>query len=129
MYHFINEETKFIIRLNKNFLKSEQSSMKTNDEFVEITYQYDRIKNYKDKDEEFYNYYEDGNTISLRFVNIVLPTGDTETIITNISHEGLSSEDINKIYQYSWEIETSYHELKETMQVKIFLYLSKVFSA
>lgn len=43
MYHFINEETKFIIRLNKNFLKSEQSSMKTKDEVVEITYQYDRI--------------------------------------------------------------------------------------
>ena len=77
------------------------------------------LSNGKDKDEEFYNYYEDGNTISLRFVNIELPTGETETIITNIGYEGLYSEDINKIYQYSWGIETSYHDLKESMQLKI----------
>ena len=117
MYHFINEGTMFIIRLNKSYLKAEQKSMESNDEVVEIKYQYDRIRNYKDKDEEFYNYYEIGNTISLKFVNIKLPTGEIETIITNISKEELSSEDINKIYQYRWGIETSYHELKESMQV------------
>lgn len=117
MYHFINDDIKFIIRLNKSFLKAEQKSMKSNDEIVEIKYQYDRIRNYKDKDEEFYNYYEDGNTISLRFVNIKLPTGEIETIMTNISENKLSSEDINKIYQLRWGIETSYHELKESMQV------------
>ena len=117
MYHFINDGTKFIIRLNKSYLKPEQKSMETNDEFVEIKYQYDRIRNYKDKDEEFYNYYENGNTISLRFVNIELPTGEIETIITNINNKDLSREDIRKIYQLRWGIETSYHELKESMQV------------
>lgn len=117
MYHLINDGTKFIIRLNKSYLKPEQKSMKTNDEFVEIKYQYNRIRNYKDKDEEFYNYYENGNTISLRFVNIELPTGEIETIITNINNKDLSREDISKIYQLRWGIETSYHELKESMQV------------
>lgn len=117
MYHFINEEVNFIIRLNKNFLKPEQMAMKSNDEVVEVKYQYDRIRNYKDKDDEFYNYYENGNTISLRFVNIELSTGEIETIMTNISSDKLSSEDINKIYQLRWGIETSYHELKESMQV------------
>ena len=117
MYHLINNGTKFIIRLNKSFLKPEQKSMKSNDEIVEIKYQYDRIRNYKNKDEEFYNYYENGNTISLRFVNIKLLTGEVETIITNINNEELLSEDINKIYQLRWGIETSYHELKESMQV------------
>lgn len=117
MYHFINNGTQFIIRLNKSYLKPEQNSMETDDEIVEIKYQYDRIRNYKDKDEEFYNYYENGNTISLRFVNIELPTGEIETIITNINKEDLSSEDISKMYQLRWGIETSYHELKESMQV------------
>lgn len=117
IYHFINNGTKFIIRLNKKYLKEEQRKMKTDDEFVEIKYQYDRIRNYKDKDEEFYNYYENGNTISLRFVNIKLLTGEVETIITNINSDNLTSEDINKIYQLRWGIETSYHELKESMQV------------
>ena len=117
MYHFINEKINFIIRLNKSYLKPEQMSMKSDDEIVEIKYQYDRIRNYKDKDEEFYNYYEDGNTISLRFVNVELPTGEIETIITNIGKDKLSSKDISKIYQLRWGIETSYHELKESMQV------------
>lgn len=117
IYHFINNGTKFIIRLNKKYLKEEQREMKTDDEFVEIKYQYDRIRNYKDKDEEFYKYYENGNTISLRFVNIKLSTGEIETIITNINSDNLTSEDINKIYQLRWGIETSYHELKESMQV------------
>ena len=117
MYHFINDGTKFIIRLNKNFLKLEQESMQSDDEIVEIKYQYDRIRAYKNKDEEFYNYYKNGNTISLRFVNIKLSTGEIETIMTNIGEDELSIEDINKIYKLRWGIETSYHELKESMQV------------
>lgn len=91
--------------------------MNSDDEIVEIKYQYDRIRNYKDKYKEFYNYYENGNTISFRFVNIKLSTGEIETIITNISEEELSSEDFNRMYQLRWGIETNYHELKESMQV------------
>ena len=117
MYHFINDGTKFIIRLNKNFLKLEQESMQSDDESVEIKYQYDRIRAYKNKDEEFYNYYKNGNRISLRFVNIKLSTGEIETIMTNIGEDELSIEDINKIYKLRWGIEISYHELKESMQV------------
>ena len=117
MYHLMKDDTKFLIRLNKKYLKPEQNSMETSDEKIEIKYQYDRIRNYKDKDEEFYNYYESGNTIRVRMVNVELPTGEIETIVTNIEKEKLSSEDISKIYQLRWGIETSYHELKESMQV------------
>ena len=116
-YHWINNNEKFVVRLNKKFLKTEQQSMTGNDEIVEIKYQYDRIRNYKDKDVEFYNYYEKGNTIKLRFVNITLPTGEVETLLTNLASDEFSSEDINHIYQCRWGIETSYHELKESMEV------------
>lgn len=75
------------------------------------------LETLKNKNEEFYNYYKNSNTISLRFVNIKLPTGEIETIITNISKDNLANEDINKIYQLRWGIETSYHELKESMQI------------
>lgn len=117
MYHLMKDDTKFLIRLNKKYLKPEQNSMETSDEKIEIKYQYDRIRNYKDKDEEFYNYYESGNTIRVRMVNVELPTGEIETIATNIEKGKLLSEDISKIYQLRWGIETSYHELKESMQV------------
>lgn len=116
-YHWIKEDIKFVVRLDRSKLKKEQSMMTSDDEVIEIQYQYDRIRNYKDKDKEFYEFYENGNTISLRFVNVELPTGEIETIITNIMIDELSSEDINRIYGLRWGIETSYHELKESMMI------------
>ena len=117
IYHWIKNNVKFVLRLNKKYLKQEQQSMTTNDEIVEIKYQYDRIRNYKDKDVEFYEYYESGKTISVRMVNITLPNGEIETLITNLDFEDFSTDDMNKIYKLRWGIETSYHELKESMQV------------
>ena len=76
IFHSIKNNKKFVIRLNKNFLKQEQKAMKTDDETVEIKYQYDRIRNYINIDPELYEYYENGNTIKVRFVNIKLPTGE-----------------------------------------------------
>ncbi len=117
MYHLMKENKKFVIRLNKQYLKTEQKLMKTDDEIVEIKYQYDRINNYKEKDEEFYNYYEEGNTISIRMVNIKLSSGEIETIMTNVLQKELSKEDIYSIYGLRWGIETNYHELKESMMI------------
>ena len=117
IFHSIKNNKKFVIRLNKNFLKQEQKAMKTDDETVEIKYQYDRIRNYINIDPELYEYYENGNTIKVRFVNIKLPTGEIETIITNLEEEVFTTDDINYLYQLRWKIETSYAYLKESMKV------------
>ncbi len=117
MFHSIKNNNKFVIRLNKKFLKQEQQSMNSNDEWVIIQYQYDRIRNYKDTDQELYNYYEQGNTIKIRFVNITLSTGEIETIMTNLDNKEFTSDDINYIYQKRWGIETSYAHLKESMMI------------
>lgn len=117
MYHSVKNDKKFVIRLNKRYLKPEQKSMNSDDEWVEIQYQYDRIRNYKDIDPELYNYYESGNTIKIRFVNIILPTGEIETIMTNLDNKIFTKEDINHIYQLRWGIETSYAYLKESMMI------------
>lgn len=117
LYHMIKQNEKFVLRLNKQFLKTEQLSMKTNDEIVEIKYQADRIRHFKNKDEEFYNYYQEGNTISVRMVNITLSTGEVETLITNLEKEEFNTEDLNNIYKQRWCIESNYHELKESMMI------------
>ena len=117
MFHSIKNNKKFVIRLNKNYLKEEQKSMNSNDEWVEIKYQYDRIRHYKDTDKELYDFYEQGNTIKVRFVNIVLPTGEVETLMTNLGEDEFTTEDINWIYQKRWGIETSYDYLKESMMI------------
>lgn len=72
-----------------------------------------RVERYKEG--EFYNYYMKGNRMSLRFVNVELPTGEIETLMTNLTKDELSTEDIYEIYKLRWGIETHYHELKESM--------------
>ena len=117
MYHSIQNEDKFIVRIPKTFFKNEHKQMKSNDEIVEIKYQYDRIRSYKARDAELYKYYEEGKTIKVRFVKILLTTGEIEILLTNLEMKKFSTEDINNLYQLRWGIETSYHYLKENMKI------------
>lgn len=117
MFHSVQDNNKFVIRLNQRYFKIEQKAMVSNDEWVTIQYQYDRIRPYKDRDTELYEYYENGNTIKVRFVNIVLSTGEIETIMTNLDSNEFTLDDINKIYNLRWGIETSYAYLKESMMI------------
>lgn len=117
MYHAIKNNEKFVIRLDKTKFKLEQKIMKTDDELVEIKYQRDRIRYYKDSDLEFYEYYENGNTIKVRFVNITLPTGEIETIITNLDKKEFNRNDIDYLYKSRWGIETNYGILKNSMMI------------
>ena len=117
MYHAIKNNEKFVIRLDKTKFKLEQKSMKTDDELVEIKYQRGRIRYYKDSDLEFYEYYENGNTIKVRFVNITLPTGEIETIITNLDKKEFNRNDIDYLYKSRWGIETNYGILKNNMMI------------
>lgn len=117
MFHSVKDNKKFVIRLNQRYFKMEQKSMACDDEWVTIQYQYDRIRGNKDSDPELYQYYEDGNTIKIRFVNIELPTGEIETIMTNLDSAEFTTDDISKIYNLRWEIETSYAYLKESMMI------------
>lgn len=117
IYHAIKNNEKFVIRLDKTKFKVEQKSMKTDDELVEIKYQKDRIGYYKDNDSELYEYYGSGNTIKVRFVNITLPTGEIETIITNLDKKEFNKDDINYLYKSRWGIETNYGILKNSMMI------------
>lgn len=117
IYHSIKNDDKFVVRLKKAYFKTEQQKMKSNDEIVEIEYQYDRVRHYKKVDNELYEYYENGNTVKVRFVNIILPTGEVETLLTNLNTKEFTTEDINYLYQLRWGIETSYHYLKESMKI------------
>lgn len=117
IFHSVLNNKKFVIRLNQRYFKIEQNSMTSDDEWVTIQYQYDRIRSYKDSDPELYQYYENGNTIKIRFVNIKLSTGEIETIMTNLDSDKFNTDDIKTIYNLRWGIETSYAYLKESMMI------------
>jgi Transposase DDE domain. len=117
LYESTSNGDKFVIRLTKSTFKAEQQMMKNDDEWVEIKYQYDRIRHYKDKHPKLYKFYKDGHTIKVRFVKIPLKTGELETLVTNLDSSLFSTEDIARLYQLRWGIETNYHYLKESMKL------------
>lgn len=117
MYYSIKNDDKFLIRMPVNDFVKERKNMKTNDEMVKIYGNYDRLRHWK-KDEEVYNYFKNfNNYIEVRIVNIVLDTGEIETIITNLPKEEFTTKEIGKLYNMRWGIETNYHYLKESMKI------------
>ena len=106
----------FVITMCNFYLKKEREKMKSNDEQEDIEYQYDRLRYYKEKNKELYNFYKDGNKINIRIVNIKLPTGEIETLATNLSDNIFSLEDLDYIYMTRWNSVINYHEFKESMK-------------
>ena len=58
--------------------------------------------------------------ICVRVLKFDLPSGEEETLITDIADENLSIEDFKKLYFMRWPIETKYDEIKNKLQVENF---------
>jgi hypothetical protein len=88
----------FLMRVSKNFVKAVNQA-KGEDQLVQI---------------------KDVNGImrDLRVVNVVLPTGKTEKLITN--EFSLSVDELKNIYRLRWGVELKYLELKERLQIENF---------
>lgn len=114
MYYSINNNIKFIQRLDSKTFSKEISQMKSNDEEIEIQYEYNRIKYLKKTAPELYKHYLDGNTIKLRAIKIELET-ETEILLTNLD---FTYEEMKELYKLRWSIESTYHQLKENLKIE-----------
>lgn len=114
MYYSIINNIKFVQRLDSKSFSKEISQMKSNDEEIEIEYEYNRIKYLKKTAPELYEYYLNGNTIKLRAVKIKLET-ETEILLTNLD---FTYEEIKELYKLRWSIESTYHQLKENLKIE-----------
>lgn len=114
MYYSINNNIKFIQRLDSKTFSKEISQMKSNDEEIEIQYEYNRIKYLKKTAPELYQYYLNGNTIKLRAIKIELET-ETEILLTNLD---FTYEEMKELYKLRWSIESTYHQLKENLKIE-----------
>lgn len=114
IYYSIKNDIKFIQRLDSKSFNKEISQMKSNDEEIEIQYEYNRIKTLKKTAPELYEYYLNGNTIKLRAVKIELET-EKEILLTNLD---FTYEEIKELYKLRWAIESTYHQLKENLKIE-----------
>ena len=118
IYHYIKNNDKFLIRIASSVYEKENQSMKTNDEIIEIKYEYNRIRYYKDNDPEFYEYFSKGNTIKVRCVKIELETGEEEVLLTNLDKSEFTTDEIKKLYNLRWQIEVNYRHLKNDLKIE-----------
>lgn len=59
-------------------------------------------------------------TLSLRIINVVLPTGETEKLVTNIMDTSFTIEDFKTLYFKRWGIEVKYNQLKSRYELENF---------
>ena len=60
---------------------------------------------------------ESGNDLTLRCYSFILPGGEKETLLTNISEEEMPDEELADLYAKRWGVETKYLELKDRLQI------------
>lgn len=63
---------------------------------------------------------DDGEVINLRRYSFTLPSGEVETLLTNLSKEETSDEELTTLYTKRWGIETKYLELKSRLEIDNF---------
>lgn len=59
-------------------------------------------------------------TLTLRIINVVLPTGEIEKLVTNIMDEDFTTEDFKVLYFKRWGIEVKYSQLKSRYELENF---------
>lgn len=117
IYHYIKNDDKFLIRIATSVYEKENQSMKSNDEIIEIKYEYNRAKYYRNTDPEFYNYFM-SNNVKVRCVKVELETGEIEVLLTNLEKDKFTSAEIKELYNLRWQIEVNYKHLKSNLKIE-----------
>lgn len=113
-----SQKDKFVVRLPINHFKKEIAKMQSNDEIIEIGYEYNRARPYKEKNPELHKYLLDGNNVKVRAIKFELKSGEIEILLTNLESNEFKFEELKEIYKLRWGIETSYSFIKESLKIE-----------
>jgi len=61
-----------------------------------------------------------GREFHLRVTKFTLPSGEVETLVTNLPKNLISSDDLKELYRLRWGIETAYRTIKSALQIENF---------
>lgn len=118
IYHSIKNDEKFLIRIASSVYEKENQNMKSNDEYINIGYEYNRAKYYKSTDPELFEYLSLGNYITVRCVKIKLDNGEFEYLLTNLDNSDFSTLEIKELYNLRRQIEINYRHLKTNLKIE-----------
>ncbi|AWX32292.1 IS4 family transposase [Methanosphaera sp. BMS] len=108
----------FVIRLKKDTFIDQRYKMTTDDEIIEVPLTKSFIKTIQD--EKLRNYANKEQKLKIRIINIKLPTGEIETLATNVFDKTMTIQDFKEIYNKRWTIETNYDKLKNKLETENF---------
>ena len=116
MYLLIRKKAKFVMRVasNANNAVKDFFSSEATDLTIEWRSPYASLKKLKDM-----RYSVNTRTlIKIRLVKILLDTGETEVLVTNLyDTDNYTKEDLKEVYHLRWGIETYYGYMKEELQL------------
>lgn len=97
--------------------------MSTNDEWVNLSC-CDRLRSIDD--EETKKELKEKKYIRTRFTKVILDTGEVEYLLSNISKELISEEEMKDAYFKRWQIEIGYDILKNKLHIENFTGKKKI---
>ncbi|MDR1818881.1 MAG: IS4 family transposase [Methanobrevibacter sp.] len=114
--YLIEENEKFIFRIKKSAYKKEKRGMTTNDEFIDIKLEKNRLNPIKNENlkEKLLKI----GKLNLRITKITLESGEEEHLISNLDQETFTYQDLKELYNLRWGIEVSYDVLKNLMRIE-----------
>jgi hypothetical protein len=106
---------RFLMRSQGSFYK-EIANTATPDEIVKIEVTPARAKALKKQGSPI----KTGTVIEVRVLKVELPTGEMETLLTDLHEDELKYEESKALYFKRWGIETRFNELKNKFQIENF---------
>lgn len=110
---------KYIFRLQStNMYEKEKRSMATNDEWVNLKVDGDRLR--KIEEETVRQELKEKKTIPVRMSKVTLDTGEIEYLLSNILEEIIPADEMKEAYFKRWKIEIGYDVLKNKLHIENF---------
>jgi hypothetical protein len=108
----------FLVRLSPYTFKKEQKQMTSDDCLIEVIFDKTRINPHKGTSTA--EKLAKTGSIFLRFVRVMLQSGEYEYLATNLTPEDFSTEEIGALYSMRWEVETVFDDLKNKLSIENF---------
>lgn len=109
-------QIKYLFRLPSTTFKKERSSLKSNDDIVDIILTSDRIYGLSDPIKKAKA--KKLEKLRVRMVKFVLSTGEIEYLVTNIDNSIMCTSEIGELYYKRWGIELAYDVIKNKLNIE-----------
>jgi len=122
--HLEERGIKYICRLQSQMYEPEKRGMKTDDEWIDIKLDSQRLR--KVKDETLLKAAKEKKYQKARLSKVILDTGEIEYLLSNIDKDVISEAEMKAAYFKRWQVEIGYDILKNKTHVENFTGRTKI---